>query len=511
MRHFLFSMLAACTLMLGGCTNDIEELITEPADDGQTLHTAILEFNGGIDRFEGQTRAVASDWADGARLYIQYTTTSGRVDGAATYSQSTGQWEVQYYGTITRGQTAKCEVYYFDNPQTTSLTSVTLSAQSAVFSDNQASYLYEDGVVKLSAHLKPLTGRLRFRGTAGQQVSFSGLSWYTAYSIIDNTLSTQATDMTLTVGNDGYTPYVYASFAKPYLRQITVDSGDEDYAFRKTFDDSVLATGKSGFLDIPTMTSRNGWQLVDGTQQDFTVLGNGKTVTFKMIKVKPGTFQMGSTSGDSDEKPVHSVTLTKSYYMGETEVTQALWYAVMGQNPTSGGSTWSSTYGLGDNYPAYYVSYEDCQQFVTKLNQMTGQQFRFPTEAEWEFAARGGMKSKGYTYSGSNTIDDVAWYTVNSYDLGSSNANYGTHQVKTKSPNELGLYDMSGNVWEWCYDWYGSYSSSAQTDPTGASSGSYRVYRGGSWLSTASDCRTANRNYIAPTDRNSYLGFRLAL
>ena len=262
MKHFLFSMLAACTLMLSGCTKDLDELTTEPADDGQTLHTAILEFNGGIDRFEGLTRAVASDWADGARLYIQYTTTSGRVDGAAIYSQSTGQWEVQYYGTITKGQTAKCEVYFFDNPQTTALTSVTLSAQSAVFADNQASYLYEDGVVKLSAHLKPLTGRLRFRGTAGQQVTFSGLKWYSGYNISSNTLSTQASEMTLTVAQDGFTPYVYATFADANTPQLAVASDDDDYNFNKSFDNTVLAIGKSGYLDIPTMTSRNGWQLV---------------------------------------------------------------------------------------------------------------------------------------------------------------------------------------------------------------------------------------------------------
>ena len=238
-------------------------------------------------------------------------------------------------------------------------------------------------------------------------------------------------------------------------------------------------------------------------EKTFTVTGNVKTVTFKMKLVEAGTFKMGSKKGNSDEKPVHSVTLTKSYYMGETEVTQALWYAVMGQSPTSSGSSWSSTYGQGDNYPAYYISYEDCQQFLTKLNQMTGQQFRFPTEAEWEYAAKGGNKSKGYTYAGSNTIGDVAWYTENSSSK--------THIVKTKAANELGLYDMSGNVWEWCYDWYGTYPSSAQTDPTGAASGSYRVRRGGSWDFNATFCRTANRGSNAPSDRSSGIGFRLAL
>ena len=256
-----------------------------------------------------------------------------------------------------------------------------------------------------------------------------------------------------------------------------------------------LKNGESLFRNIKVLQR--------GASQDFTVTGNGKTVTFKMIKVKPGTFQMGHAGSEDVYTQVHSVTLTNTYFMGETEVTQGLWYAVMGQSPTSDGDKWESQYGIGDNYPAYRISYEDCQKFLTKLNQLTGQQFRFPTEAEWEFAAKGGTQSQGYTYAGSNTIGDVAWYTDNS---GSK-----THEVKTKKANELGLYDMSGNVWEWCADWYGSYSSGAQTNPTGATSGSYRVSRGGSWNNTASLCRVANRDYYAPSYRGHCLGFRLAL
>ena len=174
-----------------------------------------------------------------------------------------------------------------------------------------------------------------------------------------------------------------------------------------------------------------------------------------------------------------------------------------GNSPTTDGSAWSSTYGLGDNYPAYYISYRDVQSFITKLNSMTGETFRLPTEAEWEFAARGGNKSKGYTYSGSNTIGDVAWYTDNS--------SYSTHTVKTKAANELGIYDMSGNVWEWCSDWYGSYSSGSQTDPTGPTTGSYRVLRGGSCYDSATNCRCAFRGSSSTSFRDNGLGFRLAL
>ena len=221
-------------------------------------------------------------------------------------------------------------------------------------------------------------------------------------------------------------------------------------------------------------------------------------VSFNMIGVEGGTFTMGSPDSDSDaysnEKPAHQVTLS-SYYIGETEVTQELWKWVMGDNPS---------YFTGDlQRPVENVSWYDCQTFISKLNELTGENFRLPTEAEWEYAARGGNKSKGYKYSGSNTVNDVAWYDDNSSNT--------THAVKTKQPNELGIYDMSGNVCEWCSDWYGSYSSSAQTDPTGPSSGSLRVLRGGSWYGHARGCRVAYRFSNSPDCRYGSYGFRLSL
>ena len=500
MKKLFILLIVGLGLAFGSCDNDIVE--SEFLDDGLICHTTQLVFNGCIDHFDALTRAVTSEWDSGAKLYIKFVTASSIIDGIATYRKYADMWEVQYNGSITEGQTNYCEVYYFDNPQSASTTDVTLSAQSAVFSDNQASYLFEDGVVKLTAHLKPLTGRLRFRGTAGQQVSFSGLMWYSGYNITANKFSMKAAEMTLTVASDGYTPYVYATFESPSYPQLRVDSGDEYFTYLKTFDSSVLATGKSGYLDI---TSRDGWKLVERTKHVFTVTSNGKTVKFKMIKVEPGTFQMGNEEMDF-LNPVHSVTLTNSYYMGETEVTQALWYAVMGQKPN-----WGDPYGLGDNFPAYLISYKDCQQFLKKLNQLTGRQFRFPTEAEWEFAAKGGTKSRGYTYAGSDEIGDVAWYSDNADDVGRANPNYGTHTVKTKQPNELGLYDMSGNVSEWCYDWWEHYPSSSQTNPTGPTSSSYRIKRGGGWGSGSFSCRPVDRSMDIPESAGLALGFRLAL
>lgn len=231
-----------------------------------------------------------------------------------------------------------------------------------------------------------------------------------------------------------------------------------------------------------------------GENRTFTVNG----VSFTMVAVKGGTFTMGATSEQtgaySDESPTHLVTLS-DYYIGETEVTQELWQAVMGSNPS---------YFTGNlQRPVEEVSWNDCQTFITKLNALTGETFSLPTEAEWEYAARGGNKAQGYLYSGSNTIGDVAWYT--------SNSSSTTHPVKTKQANELGIYDMSGNVWEWCADWYGSYSSSAQTDPVGPSSGSDRVLRGGSWVHVAAYCRVADRNGFTPTGVGNNGGLRLSL
>lgn len=225
-------------------------------------------------------------------------------------------------------------------------------------------------------------------------------------------------------------------------------------------------------------------------------------VEFKMVFIEGGTFTMGATSEQGDdtyenEYPAHRVTLS-DYYIGETEVTQALWQAVMGSNPS---------YFKGDNLPVERVSYEDVKKFIIKLNEKTGKTFRLPTEAEWEYAARGGKKSKRYKYAGSNNIDDVAWHVDNSDGK--------THPVKTKQPNELGIYDMSGNVYEWCSDWYGGYSSNSQTNPQGPSSGSYRVLRGGFWFDLASYCRTSFRYCFRYCDNLFYLlyniGFRLVM
>ena len=251
---------------------------------------------------------------------------------------------------------------------------------------------------------------------------------------------------------------------------------------------SQSETTSSGFSSTSSVSS--------GSNEISIPVKNG--ITIDMVKVEAGTFMMGATSEMENpyswEKPVHQVTLTNDYYIGKYEVTQALWQSVMGSNPS---------YFKGDNLPVETVSCDDCKEFISKLNRITGRKFRLPTEAEWEYAARGGKKSRGYQYSGSSNISDVAWYDENS---GSK-----TRPVGTKQANELGIYDMTGNVWEWCQDWYGSYVSSSQTNPIGAVSGSLRVVRGGGLYSNAWTCRSSFRNRGTPDYRGNNGGLRLVL
>ena len=240
-----------------------------------------------------------------------------------------------------------------------------------------------------------------------------------------------------------------------------------------------------------------------------------------MVYVEGGMFRMGATSEQGtetqyDESPIQRVNLS-SYYICKYEVTQALWQAVMGETVQEHVykmsfkhkklfNTQITLLGLGDNYPIYYVNYNEALEFCKRLSELTGLTFRLPTEAEWEYAARGGNLSKGYKYSGSNNIYDVAWYSANA---GLSTRIFGLHSVGTKAPNELGLYDMSGNACEWCSDLYVSYNNRSGSNSLGPTYGSYRVLRGGSWCDNAQSCRVSYRGKNTPSDYFCFNGFRI--
>ena len=223
-----------------------------------------------------------------------------------------------------------------------------------------------------------------------------------------------------------------------------------------------------------------------------------------MVWVEGGTFTMGVAPkweqyARDDEKPAHQVTLT-GFYICKYEVTQELWLAVMGNNP--------SEFKGNSHHPVEMVSWNDCQRFIAKLNKLTGKNYRLPTEAEWEYAARGGRQQQDFMYAGSDNIGDVAWYGAGS---GDDICEPTTYPVGAKAPNGLGLYDMSGNVYEWCADWYGSYSSNSQNNPSGPSRGSDRVRKGGNWLYFAGSSRVSFRGHGIPTERDNGVGLRLAL
>lgn len=235
-----------------------------------------------------------------------------------------------------------------------------------------------------------------------------------------------------------------------------------------------------------------------GEEPVLTIPGPGK-IELRMKRIPAGSVDMGSSAGQEDriddEGPMHRVMIGKPFYLGVFEVTQAQWGAVMGACPAKRGGE--------PLFPVENVSWDDCQAFIAKLNAMGIGTFRLPTEAEWEYACRAGTQT-AYSFGRRTAdLDEYAWYDGNS---GSS-----PHQVGTKEPNPWGLYDMHGNVWEWCGDWYGPYGKDGQTDPAGATAGTYRVYRGGSWGRPSGCCRSAHRSGCSPSYRLGDLGFRLVM
>ena len=236
----------------------------------------------------------------------------------------------------------------------------------------------------------------------------------------------------------------------------------------------------------------------------------------EMVWIEPGTFTMGTTEEQEqllrdkglwidwyeNEKPAHEVTISRGFYLGKYEITQAQWESVMGTMPW-----WEQVYVQSNpNHPAVYISWDDMQEFIARLNEAAGEEiYRLPTEAEWEYACRAGTTTRWSFGDDESQLGEYAWYYDNTWNVGLEYA----QPVGTKLPNPWGLYDMHGNVWEWCRDWYGKYTSDSQVDPTGPASGSARVVRGGSFGDDAQNARSAIRNYYSPGDRGGDLGARL--
>ena len=516
-------------IIVTACSTDItadKRKIVVPTENGKLMK---IYFDVNLTTFkgEGTTRSADWTWKNGDVVYIQYCNKGSRVYGHATYVDESKNWTPSYANNLQDTEEDTCEVYFFDGGSIDgNSSSVKFNKTNAIYADKKGIYRIKDNEIHISAILKPFTSRVRFvsKNNSVNSITIEGLKFYTAYDYKNNQLIDSIRPIHGVVTSGTTLPYYCVLANADSILTISNDEDGDDTQFVKSFKyedykkPDVLKVGESGYITIPTKKYYPGWD-DRTTEQEFEVKG----VKFKMKLVKGGTFKMGSNiKDDKDETPVHDVTLS-DYWMGETEVTQALWLAVMDNKPETDGNgkkwgedvetSWGTTIktGKGPNYPAYYINYDDCKIFMEKLNNKLGTSFRLPTEAEWEFAAKGGRKCIGYhdflytMYAGSDSIGKVAWY------YGNSNDGTTMHEVKGRNPNELGLFDMSGNVYEWCADWYGEYHDSNQIDPTGPNEGDKRVSRGGCFTAADYKCTCTNRSKEDPLAKDYFLGVRLAL
>ena len=435
----IFSLITSAVVLMGvaSCTAvNITPDVPNEGNDNQTRTTCQMVFNSEVSGFDNiitkssdETKASSStSWKDGDKVYITFYNGTTKVPGEATYTNA-GGWSVSFDGTIGNGTGLKCEVRYFVNATFQSSSLVSLNSSSEIYETTNGTYDYTGTQVTITATMTPKTGRIRFTGTASAKIYLTGIESYTTFAPANNSFSTTKAMITATVASNGSTPYIYGMFSDATRNLGLVGS---DFAYTRACTSAVLKTGDSGYMAIPSETSHNNWK--NGL---FVKVG---TTEFKMIPVA------GASSG--------------FFLIGETEVTDALYAAVSGSSSTS-------------TKPKVGLYYSDWESFITKINYATDLNFYIPSATEWEYAAKGGNKSQNYTYSGSNTPGDVAWFAGNSGGV--------LHIVKQLAPNELGIYDMSGNAQEW-------------TSSTGSSSSSKKAYGG---------YYTSSENYVKNTSYSS--------
>ena len=398
-----FLAFAMSLLLIASC--ELSENISEIETQQGGKHVSKMVFRGAVSGYEGsQVRSTGTkgttSWTEGDIVYIAFFNGETIIPGTAVYSEADG-WSVMYEGDLAEGSSQKCEVRFFVNTTFANENLVTLNANTEIYEDMAGSFDYADGTLTVSASLAPKVGRIRFTGNANDQIHVTGITTYTTFSPAGNRFSTTSAMIPLTVENTGSTPYIYGYFTYDDRKLGIVGS---DFAFTRTCSSSVFQTGDSGYMKIPSSSSHQNWK----TGLIVTVKG----VDFKMLPV------VGYSGG--------------FFLLAETETTNAQYYAVTGENGTSNNFPHITDYTYRDN---------SWTKYITKINYATSLKFYIPSKEEWQYAASGGSLSQGYTYSGSNTPGDVAWYAGNS---GNS-----MQEVKQLSPNELGFYDMSGNVWEW--------------------------------------------------------------
>ena len=447
-KYFLAVTICAA---FGACSNDDAiEVVPDVESEVSTLHTIPMKLVGDLSGFDQKTgtRAPSASWNEGDKIYLTFYNGDTTFPGEATYSASKG-WSVSFDGALANGADLKCEARHFKDATFESASLVSLNSNSQVYEDANGKYSFVDDALTVYASLSPKAGRLRFKGTAGATIYTTGIAVYTTFSPGNNSFSTSSAMITSTVGSDGYTPYIYGLFADT---DMNIGLVGDDFAFTRTCTADMLAAGESGYMAIPSEASHNSWR------SGLYVKASG--VEFKMIPVA------GLESG--------------FFLIGETEVTEALYKSVNGTASTS-------------SLPKDNISYSNATSIIEKISNETKLNFALPDSTQWKYAAKGGNKSQGYTYAGSNTPGDVAWYTANTTSI---------QNVRTKAPNELGIYDMSGNVGEFVKSrnndypliFGGGYCSSTDYITTSSyvdwnyryDSGSYYIYPKNSGYETSS-------------------------
>lgn len=383
-----------------GCSSTIEEVET-PTNPTPERHTCVLKLAGEKPVYEdGQTRA-DEQWSKGDKIHLTFTVGSNLTYGDAVYDGA--KWTVNYYGTLATGENKSCKAVYFSGTTECANSVVSFDETTAIYEDTAAKYAFQDDALTVTANLKPKTGRIRFNGTKGEKLKINGAAYYTTYDASTGKFFSTSSVIETTVG-ETQTPYLYLFYEESAPRRINIMT--QKSGFTRIVSGEVLAAGKSGYMTVPTIAEHTAWE----NKLIFNVGG----VDFAMIPVE---YEEGN------------------FYLAETETTYGLYGKVMDSS--------YSTSDLNRPYSTYYSYWEN---FITPLNEMTGLTFRFPKYDEWLYAAKGGNKSKGYKYSGSDNIEEVGWY--------SGNYNQWNGLVKELKPNELGFYDMTGSYHEWVL--YGS-------------------------------------------------------
>ena len=476
MKNFLksfFITIGLIALAVSSCNKENADLTDYKFDK----HTCEMKLLGSLTEFDDiktKSGSDASEWKDGSIIYLRMDSPLGITTGEAVYSSSNDVWTISYYGSLYEGEAQLCSALYIEDMISYENPVFTLNERSVIYEDLEGSYVFEEGDLVVTANLKPKTGRIRFSGEPGKELKIYGVTHYTTYDINNDQYSTSSEPFKLTVNEDGYTQYFYGCFTdskEPNLK-VWIDAKE---AYTRYFSDSVFNQGQSGKLTIPTIDGHNGW--AEG------LLFSINKEMFKMISVGGGTFLMGDPESTESVYTAHNVTLT-GFCIAETEMTDKLYNNLSNNNSGS--------------LKPIEVNYNSVPRILEDITAQTHAQFSLPSEAQWEFAAKGGNNTRGYKYAGSDEIDKVAWYNVNSGGV--------RQDVKTLLPNELGLYDMSGNSMEFVLDYYNPYTDEDVTDPVSPYIDVYsHVIRGGGYSWSDASCtsiyRNSNRLYVSS---NSY-------